>query len=302
LSETPGGHGLPVHGRFEYAPIGGRAPYRWPGGARLAVYFALGVEYYAFGEGLSDQLVPSVAKPDVLNWSWQEYGNRVGAWRLLDAFAEDDLPLAILLNTAIYDHAPALTDAFRRASHEIVAHGHSNSDTLGGMDEAVEARYLADVTARIAAHERTPPQGWASPWIAETARTPDLLARLGYRYVLDWCMDDQPVWLKTAHGPLLAVPYSQELNDSSTMIGRQFSAGDFADMIVDQFDEMMRSGRDEPLVMSVILHAFIAGQPFRMRALRRAIRHIVQRRADIWLTQPGQICAHVAQLEPPPSP
>ncbi len=284
---------LATHGRFDYSPITGRQPFRWPGGARLAVYFALGVEAYAFGEGASEALVPGIPKPDVLNWSWAEYGNRVGAWRVLDAFAGYQLPLTILLNTAIYQHAPALAQAFRRAGHEIVAHGRSNSDMMAQMSEAAEASYIKRVTEDIAREEDAPPAGWASPWIAETVRTPDLLAEAGYRYVLDWCMDDQPVWMNTRSGPLLSVPYSQELNDSSSMIGRQVSPSDFADMIVDQFDEMLAQDDNQPLVMSVILHSFIIGQPFRLRALRRAISHILQHREAIWLTQPGQISASI---------
>lgn len=284
---------LPSHGRYDYSPIVGRPAYRWPNGARLAVYFALGIEQYAFNEGMAEDLVPGIPKPDVLNTSWREYGNRVGAWRVLDLFAQHRLPLGILLNTAVYDHAPELMAACRRAGHEIIAHGRSNSDMMAGMTEAAEADYIQGVTKRIAEFEGKPPQGWASPWIAETPRTPDLLDEAGYGYLLDWCMDDQPVWLNTRKGHILSVPYSQELNDSSAVIGRQVGAAEFADMIVDQFDEMFETADDRPLVMSVILHSFIIGQPFRLRALRRAVDHILTKADSLWLTQPGAIASHI---------
>jgi hypothetical protein len=100
--------------------------------------------------------------------------------------------------------------------------------------------------------------------------------------------------LKTRSRPLLSVPYSQEINDSSTIVGRQASATDFAAMIVDQFDEMRETPGDEPLVMSVILHSFISGQPFRLRALRRAIEHVLNHREQLWMTQPGSIARHYA--------
>jgi allantoinase len=287
---------LPSHGRYDYSALPHRPNFAWPGGKRLAVYFALGLEHYAFGEGMAENLVPGIPEPDVLNASWREYGNRVGAWRVLDCFAEEKLPLAVLLNSAVYDAAPALTDACRAAGHEIIAHGRSNSDTMAGMAEAEEAAYIAGVTSRIAAVEGQPPGGWASPWIAETQRTPDLLQEAGYRYLLDWCMDDQPVWMRTRSGRILSVPYSQELNDSSAIIGRQVGARDFADMIVDQFDEMHASADGSPLVMSVILHAFIIGQPFRLRALRRAIEHIKRHAEQIWFTQPGAIADHFQSL------
>jgi allantoinase len=287
---------LPSHGRYKYSPIIGRPIFRWPGGSKLAVYFALGLESYAFGEGMTENLVPGMAHPDVLNTSWREYGNRVGAWRLLDCFAQAQIPLSILLNSAVCDEAPPLVSACQRAGCEIIAHGRSNSDTLAGLAEAEESEYLRSVATRVEQATGRRPEGWASPWIAETLRTPDLLQECGYHYLLDWCMDDQPVWLTTRAGRILSVPYSQELNDSSAVIGRQVSASDFADMIVDQFDEMHQGAPDQPLVMSVILHSFISGQPFRLRALRRAIDHIQRARETLWLCSPGAIAHHFRAL------
>jgi peptidoglycan/xylan/chitin deacetylase (PgdA/CDA1 family) len=289
----------PAHRRYEHSAIAHRPHFRWPEGKRLAVYFALGIEHYAFGEGLTENLVAGMPHPDVLNASWRDYGNRVGAWRILQTFAAQGLPLSILLNSAVCEHAPDLIDATRAAGCEFVAHGYSNSDTLAGMSEADESRYVGEVASQIAAATGTRPSGWASPWIAETLHTPDILGELGFTYVLDWCMDDQPVWLKTRDRPLLSVPYSQEINDSSTIIGRQASATDFCQMIIDQFDEMRETPGEEPLVMSVITHAFISGQPFRLRALRRALQHISNHAADVWITQPGEIARHYAGQIPP---
>jgi len=288
-----------THGRYDYSPIVGRPAFLWPNGARLAVYFALGIEHYAFNEGMVENLVEGVPKPDVLNTSWREYGNRVGAWRMLQAIGEHRLPLGILLNSVVCDHAPELVAACRKAGCELIAHGRSNSDLMAQMSESQEAQYIRDVTERIRKQAGDRPFGWASPWIAETPFTPDILEEAGYGYLLDWCMDDQPVWLKTRAGRILAVPYSQELNDSSAIIGRQVAASEFADMIVDQFDEMLATAGEEPLVMSVILHAFISGQPFRLRALRRALRHIASQSQAVWLTQPGAIAGHVRMLQSP---
>ena len=283
---------LPSHNRYTYSPIVERPRVAWPGGRRLAVYFALGLEHYAFGEGLVEDLVPGVPAPDVLNSSWREYGERVGAWRVLDVFRTADVPLNVLLNAAVCSHAPQLVAAFARAGSEFIAHGHSNSDSLNGMGAQEEAAYVAGVADRIQTATGQRPIGWASPWIAETPQTPETLVAAGYRYVCDWTMDDQPVALRTDNGPLLAMPYSQELNDSSAMIGRHVGPREFADMIIDQFDEMLATPGDEPLVMSVILHSFIIGQPFRLRAFRRAFEHILRHRDAIWLTTPAAIADH----------
>lgn len=284
---------LRSHGRFDYSPIVERPRGRWPGGHGLAVYIALNLEQYAFGEGLVEDLVPGIPAPDVLNNSWREYGNRVGAWRLHAMFAQLDLPVTLLINSALYDVAPQLVAAFRARGDEIASHGRTNSEHQAALAEAEERALIEQVTQTIARHEGRPPAGWLSPWIAETERTPDLLHEAGYGYVLDWCMDDQPVWLRTRGGRLLAVPYPQELNDSAAIIGRQVGASEFADMIVDQFDEMLAQAREggQPLMMGVALHAMIVGQPFRLKHLRRALRHIAERRTQCWLTTAGEVAA-----------
>lgn len=284
---------LPSQPRYAYSPITARPDFSWPGGKRLAVYIALGIEEYVFGEGLTEDIFPGASKPDYANTSWRDYGNRVGAIRLLDRFHREDLPVAILLNTEVYDHAPQLMDLARSRGCEIVAHGLTNSDTLAGRSAADEAAYVQAVADKIRLHEGAPPAGWSSPWLAHTDNTPDLLARAGYSYVLDLGMDDQPVWLNTDTGKLLCVPYALELNDSSTVIGRQASATDFAQMVIDQFEEMLEASAEQPLVMPLVVHSFISGQPFRLRALRRALDHMVAKRDDVWFTTPGQIAEFI---------
>ncbi len=287
---------LPTHGRYPYSGITTRPRFRWPGEKKLAVYFAFGIEHYAFGEGLTENLVAGMPAPDVLNHSWREYGNRVGAWRVLDLFRRREVPLSILLNSAVCEEAPDLIAACVRQSCEMIAHGYSNSETLAGMDEPTQLAYLRRVASQIAMATGRAPEGWASPWLAETLLTPDLVHESGYGYLCDWCMDDQPIWMQTRGGRILSMPYTQELNDSSAIVGRQVDAVDFADMVVDQFDEMRETDDDQALVMSVVLHSFIIGQPFRLRAFKRALEHILASRDSIWITQPGAIAAHFRNL------
>jgi peptidoglycan/xylan/chitin deacetylase (PgdA/CDA1 family) len=283
--------------RYAYSALQRRAPFRWPNGARMAVYFALGIEDYSFGEGMTENLVPGVPAPDVLNASWRDYGNRIGAWRLLDAFGQYKLPLSILLNTVLCKTAPDLVAACNSAGCEFIAHGYSNSDILTGLTEAQESAYLSRIARQIQEVTGRPPAGWSSPWIAETPLTPDLLQETGYEYLLDFCMDDQPVWLRTRRGRILSVPYSLEVNDSSAMIGRHVGPEEFASMIIDQFEEMRRGTPDHAVVMSVVVHSFISGQPFRLRPLRRALEHIANSGEPLWLAQPAAIARHFRSLE-----
>lgn len=287
---------LRSHRRYAYSGIEERAPFTWPEGKRLAVYVALNLEQYAFGEGLVEALVPGIPDPDVLNYSWRDYGNRVGAWRLRRTFAALGLPVTLLVNSALYEECPSLIAAFRGDGAEVASHGRTNSEAQAGLDEAAERALIAEATETIARHEGKRPRGWLGPWIAETERTPDLLHEAGYAYLLDWCADDQPIWLTTRGGRILAVPYPQELNDSSAIVGRRVGAAEFADMIVDQFDEMLAQSRDQSLVLGIALHPYIVGQPFRLRQLRRAFEHIAAKRPEVWHTTAGAIAAHFATI------
>jgi peptidoglycan/xylan/chitin deacetylase (PgdA/CDA1 family) len=290
---------LPDHGRFGYRAITRRPAYRWPGGSGLAVYLGFNVEHFAFGEGLGAAIGPPSPQPDVLNYSWREYGNRVGAWRCLELFDQLGLPTGALINTALYDHCPDLVAALVARGDELIGHGHSNAERQGDLDEAAERALLARCRSRIEQTSGQTPAGWLSPWISESLHTPDLLAETGYRYTLNWCHDDQPVRLRTRDGTgLWSVPYPQELNDIPMIVARQMDAKDFAQLVIDQFDEMLEQSRQQPLVMGIALHPYLVGQPYRLRHLRRALQHIaaVRDQGGLWFTTPGAICTHIDRL------
>jgi allantoinase len=315
---------LTSHNRYSYSPITRRPDYTWPDGRRLAVYLGFNVEHFEFGKGLGAKLAPS-GDPDVLNFAWRDYGNRVGVWRCRDLFDELKLPVGLLINTALYDYCPEVIAAFRKGQYawgaEVIGHGHTNAERQGDMSEDAERKLIAECSARIAKEEGAAPRGWLSPWISESMVTPDLLKEAGYAYNLNWCHDDQPQKMGTRTGDLWTIPYPQEINDIPAVIGRQCGAEEFANMIIDCYDEMIaqaegvssksapgflapgaaavpgatgeRSG--QPLVMGIALHPYLVGQPHRLRQLRRALQHIC---ADgrAWWTTPGAILDHVAKL------
>ena len=295
MSSNSAARRLPGHGLFDYQAIHQRTDYSWPGGARLAVYLGFNLEHFAFGEGLSANLCPASPQPDVLNHAWREYGNRVGAWRCLELFESLGLPTGTILNTALYDHCPELVAAFAARGDELIGHGHTNAERQADMTEAQERALLIDCRSRIAEHSGGAPSGWLSPWISESRTTPHLLRETGYRYTLNWCHDDQPVRMQTRNGALWSIPYPQEINDIPMIVARQMDGKDFAQMIIDNFDEMLEQSVRQPLVMGIALHPYIMGQPYRLRHLRRALQHIAQQRDEkrIWFTTPGAICQHV---------
>ncbi len=294
---------MPSHGRFDYQGIHQRSTYRWPNGAGLAVYLGFNIEHFAFGEGMGAGIGPASPQPDVLNYSWREYGNRVGAWRCLDLFDSLGLPAAALINTALYDHCPELVAACVARGDELVGHGHSNAERQGVLTEADERELLLQCRDRMQKESGQSVAGWLSPWISESLATPDLLAETGYGYTLNWCHDDQPTPMRTRGGqPLWAVPYPQELNDIPMIVARQMDGKDFAQMIIDQLDEMLeqtQAPNSAPLVMGIALHPYIVGQPYRLRHLRRALQHVAaaRDRCQVWMSTPGEIFRHAVQVQ-----
>jgi allantoinase len=288
---------LKSHGRYAYSAITQRPDYSWPGRKRLAVYLGFNIEHFDFGAGLGAALGPRSPEPDVLNYSWRDYGNRVGVWRCLELFDQLKLPAAAIINTALYDDCPEIIEACVKRGDEIVGHGHTNSDRQSDLKEGEEKSLLSSCKERILKESKQNVSGWLSPWISESHLTPDLLAETGYRYTLNWAHDDQPTQFTTRSGrKLWSIPYPQELNDVPMIVARLMDGSDFADMIVDNFDEMLRQSAEQPLVMGIALHPYLVGQPYRLRHLRRALQHIKKKSKKVWFTTPGAICDVVSKL------
>jgi hypothetical protein len=289
---------LPQHDRYDFVPLPERADYDWPQGRRLAFVFTTNIEWFAFNAGLGHDPAKTNEPQTHRNYSWRDYGNRVGIWRLFDLLDELQLPAAHCTNSLIYHYAPQITDAIRRRGDEVVAHGRTNAENLRGMWGPDEERLIRQVTTTIAQHEGRAPRGWMGPGAYQSAHTLEILKSLGYRYVMDWPMDDQPVWLRTQAGPLLSVPYPIETDDAQSIVHRKYTGRDFCDILVAQFEEMVRQCERHPLVMNVSVHPYIFGQPYQVHFLRQALVHCRQHAlaGRVWWTRPGEIAAHCEQL------
>lgn len=287
---------LKSHNRYEYVPITERQPYEWPNGTRLAIFTAMNLEVFPFGEGMGIEVAPPQPEPDVVNFSWRDYGNRVGFWRLLELFDNFDVPVSMFTNTELFDHCPQMITAIQERGDEFVGHGRTNAERQGDMNEEEELKLITEVADTMRRHLGVPPAGWMGPWVSETDITPDLLQEAGYKYLLEWCADDQPIWFKTRAGRILSLPYPRPTNDMPTMHRLQLSPQQHADIVIDQFDEMLLQSRDTPLVFCLSFHPYFSGQAFRIRQLRRILEHIQSHRDKIWMAHTGQIADHVESL------
>ena len=289
---------LKTHGRYNYSSLPNRAQYEWPNGTKLAVYVAMNIEAFSYGEGKGAAIAPPEQAMSHSIYSWRDYGNRIGFWRLMDMFDDLQIPVQHQINTAIYDECPDIPERIRSRNDEFLGHGYTNSEEQGGLSEQKEKDLIAKCTATITKHEGKAPTGWMSPWLSNSETTMDLLQEAGYRYVMDWTMDDQPIWIKTRGGRILSMPYPVEANDNRGIVWYRYTSSEFTDMLIDNFDEMLeQTQRDgHPLVCPISLHPFVVGRPYRIRQLRRALEHILKYKDRIWLTRPGDICQHIENL------
>lgn len=289
---------LAQHGRYGYEPLPERRHFTWPDGKRLAVAICNNIEVFSFLSGLGSDSASVTAPQTTRNYAWRDYGNRVGQWYLFDLLDEYAMPASHNFNALLFEACPQIAERIMARGDEFVGHGRTNAERQDVLPEEEERRLIQEATATMKAHTGKQPAGWLGPYLTQTPVTLDLLKEAGYEYVLDWPADDQPFWMKTRAGPILSVPYSIEVNDSPTMVFRQEGAANFERTMIDQFDEMLLQSRKWPLVYTIVLHPFVIGQPFRLRALRRALAHIADARDDIWITTPGEIARHFASVRP----
>jgi peptidoglycan/xylan/chitin deacetylase (PgdA/CDA1 family) len=287
---------LPAHHRYDHSALPQRPTYEWPGGKRLALIVCNNIEHFAFRAGMGSDSAQIGAPQNQRNYGWRDYGNRVGLWYMLDLLDELEVPSAHNVNSAVLNACPEIAPALMKRGDEFIGHGRTNSERQDILWEEDERRLIAESAETIFRHTGQRPKGWLGPYLAESNHTPDLLKEEGFDYVMEWPADDQPFWMRTRSGPLLSIPYALELNDSPALVFRQHSGQEFADMIIDQFDELLHQSAKYPLVCSVVLHPFIIGQPYRLRQLRRALRHILAHRDELWITRPGEMSRYVRSL------
>jgi allantoinase len=277
------------HGRFGYSAIIDRPPLRWPNGARVAVWVIPNIEHFLFDRPSTRIADGALAlNPDVLNYSWRDYGVRVGIWRMMDVMKRYGVPGTVALNSDVCRHYPRIIEAGNSLGWEWMGHGTSNSILINRQSEAEERALIGQVIRDITDATGARPRGWLSPALSETVHTLDLLAEAGIEYVGNWVNDEQPYRMRVQSGTMVSMPYSAELNDIPALLGLHQSPETFGRMICDQFDVLYEDGATTGRVMSICLHPFLIGHPHRSKYFAAALKHITSRN-EVWLAKGSEI-------------
>jgi peptidoglycan/xylan/chitin deacetylase (PgdA/CDA1 family) len=263
--------------RIDYDPIEGRPALHLPGDARVAVWLIVNVEEWSANEPMPRTVLTppagGVPSPDIPNWAWHEYGNRVGFWRMLRVLDRHAIPVALAVNGSAIEAYPQITAAAVQRRWEFIGHGYTQKNMQKVPDERRDIQLTRDA---IAAATGRCPRGWLGPGLTETWETPDLLVEEGYEYVCDWVLDDQPTRLRTRTRPIVNVPYTQECNDVAMMLIQHHPADEYRRRAVDQFDQILADARadDSARVMALVVHPYIMGAPHRLKYLDMTLEHI----------------------------
>jgi len=277
---------------------------RWPNGARVAVQFVINYEEGAENSVLNgdagsekflSEMVGAGSHPAraMAMESLYEYGSRAGFWRLHRLFTARDLPVTIFGVAKALEMNSHAVEAMLAAGWEIASHGLRWID-YQDVPEATERAHIAEA---IALHTRLTgnrPLGWYQ------GRTSPNTARLvveegGFVYDADSYADDLPYYDTRFGTPQLIVPYTLDVNDMKIVALNGFTEGEqFFRYLRDTFDQLVEEGGR---MMSVGLHARIAGRPGRARALARFLDHVIAS-GDAWVARRIDVARHWLEVHP----
>jgi allantoinase len=273
------------HERLPYSPIAERPPLKLPGNARVAVWTVVNLEVWDIGRAMPRTvLTPPMGLPqlpDVPNWSWHEYGMRVGVWRFFELFKSLGIRPTAAINGQLCEVYPQIISAGKDAGWEFIPHGHEQRPMQTIADQPTAIERALD-TIEQATGKR--PIGWLAPGMSQTFETPDFLAAAGLKYTGDYVHDDEPSRMRTAHGEMVTLPYTFDMNDITIMALAHHEGKHFYERGVDQFEQLDRESHQRAKIMPIPIHAYLSGQPHRFVHLERLYRVLADQPEVIFMT------------------
>ena len=282
---------------------------QWPGDAKIALQIVLnyeeGSEYSipdgdehseiylrevpgaSMGRGMRDLQVESV----------YEYGSRAGFWRLLRLFKEKGIKVTIFGAALALERNTEAVRAIVEAGYDICCHGWR---WIGYhlLDEAEEREHIQKAVASIKRLTGDRPLGWYCRYAPSINTRRLIVEEGGFLYDSDAYNDDLPYWVEVSGKPHLVIPYTLDNNDMKYCVAPGFGSGnDFYTYLKDAFDVLYREGETSPKMMSVGLHARLAGKPGRIAALERFLDYVLSH-DRVWICRRLDIAHHWLEHHP----
>ena len=286
---------------YDYVAMPDRLPLRFPNGARLAVILTINLEYWEkFRPGQREPLftggpmtIPHPLPGDVwdtANWTWREYGQRVGVWRLIDVFDAAGVKPSCTVNGMIMTERKRIVDAVNQRGWELVPHNWAQNDLLtdyAGKPESERAVIKRTLEQYMRAIGR-PAKAWLSSALRGTVYTPAFLKEFGLIAYCDYLNDDQPYLIKTTHGPIVCVPYSNDINDFNLFARGGMSASAGLETLKHCFDQLYAESAASGRIMNFGMHPHVMGQAHRIGALRDFIDY-AKSHEGVWFASREEI-------------
>ena len=261
--------------RTPYSAIVDRPPLKLPGKARVIVWTIVNLEVWDIARTMARQVLPpptgAPLLPDVPNWSWHEYGMRVGFWRFEKLFRRLKIRPTLALNARVCVDYPRVAQACKDAGWEFMGHSYEQGPIHREEDQPGMIKRSLDTIEKFTGKR---PLGWLGPGLTQTLDTPENLAAAGVKYIGDWVYDDEPTEISTANGPLVTLPYSVETNDIPMMLVQHHEAAYWTQKCLDSFERYYEEGARRAKIMAIAIHPYISGQPFRIKYLEEVYRNI----------------------------
>ncbi|CAA0079856.1 Peptidoglycan deacetylase [Halioglobus japonicus] len=292
--EYPQRHYGMDHERYDWSLLSERKPVSWPGEKKLALWINVGLQFFPLNQKGEPFAVPggmTMPYPDFRHYSLRDYGNRVGIYRLLKAFDQNNIRASFAFNTELAERAPYLLDKIATRGDEILCHGW-NMDSLhyGGMDQRDESELVERSVTRLRELSGQAVRGWLSPARNESEQTPELLAANGVEYFCDWVNDDMPFEFRTDNGPLVAMPLSNELEDRFVLMNNFHSEQSWLEQVCDAADFLLAEAKsgNSARILALNIHPWLMGQPHRIGTLEKALAYL-SHLDGVWSAHAGEI-------------
>lgn len=263
--------------RCDFSAIVDRPKLKLPGNARLIFWTIVNFEVWDISKPMARQVIPAPTGlpllPDVPNWSWHEYGMRVGAWRFFELYKKLGIKPTLSINARVCEDYPRVAQEAKDLGWEFMGHAYEQGPIHKEADQKAMINRSMDVIEKFTGKR---PVGWLGPGLTQTLETPEYLAEAGVKYIGDWVYDDEPTVIRTEKGPLTTLPYTVEMNDIPMMMVQHHEAPQFLNRAKDQFDRLYAESADRPKIMSIAIHPYISGQPFRIKYLEQVYDYVNQ--------------------------